>query len=288
VSGDTRLALLGSGIGASMAPAFHELAGALAGIEVRYELIDLAPDAHDAVPEQIERCRDEGYTGLNVTFPFKERAFGCVSVDDPSVRQIRAVNTVVFDGDAPPAGSNTDFSGLLRRWRSRWPEVRPGVVALIGAGGVGRSTAFAMGELGATAIRIADVDPERVRSLASSLEQRFPDLSVVGAGSAEAAVGGADGVVNATPVGMYFKPGSPVALDAVGGQRWLFDVVYSPIETPLVVRAEAAGMRVMSGFQLFLGQGFAAFERFTGRRLAPDAAAQLEAEMHRRVAERAI
>ena len=63
---------------------------------------------------------------------------------------------------------------------------------------------------------------------------------------------------------MYFSPGAPVDLRAIGDQRWLFDVVYSPIETPLVVRANAAGMAVLNGFELFLGQGFDAFERFTG------------------------
>ena len=166
-------------------------------------------------------------------------------------------------------GSNTDFSGLLRRWRLRWPDERPGVVALIGAGGVGRSTAFALGELGASAIRIADVEPDRVAALADALARRFPDLPVVAADTAESAVDGADGVVNATPVGMYFSPGAPVDLAAIGDQRWLFDVVYSPIETPLVVARDAAGMAVLNGFELFLGQGFDAFERFTGRRLAP-------------------
>jgi shikimate dehydrogenase len=282
------LGLVGSGIGASMAQAFHELAGAFVGIEVSYDLIDLDPESHHAIPELLDRCQGDGYRGLNVTYPFKETAFGCVAVDDPSVRQIRAVNTVVFNGLAPPIGSNTDFSGLLRRWRSQWTDVRPGVVALIGAGGVGRSTAFALGELGASAIRITDIEADRVRSLATALNQRFPDLPIAAADSAESGVDGADGVVNATPVGMYFNPGSPVDLDAIGDQQWLFDVVYSPIETPLVVCAEAAGMRVMNGFELFLGQGLDAFERFTGQRLAPDAAVELETEMWRKVAERAI
>jgi shikimate dehydrogenase len=288
MSGAVRLALVGSGIGASMAPAFHELAGALAGIEVTYELIELDPGSHQAIPDLIDRCGVDGYTGLNVTYPFKERAFGCLTVDDPSVQQIRAVNTVVFDAGSRPIGSNTDFSGLLGRWRSHWSDVRPGAVALIGAGGVGRSTAFALVELGASAIRIADIDPDRVRSLATALNRRFPDLPVVMADSAESAVGGADGVVNATPVGMYFDPGSAVDLDAIGDQQWLFDVIYAPLETPLVARAKAAGVTVINGFELFLGQGFDAFERFTGHRLAPDVAVELETEMRRRVAARAI
>jgi shikimate dehydrogenase len=288
VSDSVRLGLIGSGIGTSMAPAFHELAGSLVGIEVTYDLIDRDAASGADIPHLIDRCRAAGYSALNVTHPFKEIAFGCVAVDDPSVLQIRAVNTVVFGEDASPVGSNTDFSGLLRRWRSRWPDERPGVVAMIGAGGVGRSTAFAMGELGASAIRIADLETDRARALTDALSRRFPDLPVAVAESAESAVDRADGVVNATPRGMYFDPGSPVDLDAIGAQRWLLDVVYSPVDTPLVVRAVAAGMAVLNGFELFLGQGFDAFERFTGRQLAPEAAEQLEAEMWRQVAERPI
>ena len=160
--GPVRLALIGSGIKMSMAKAFHELAGALSGLEVTYDLIDREAASRADVARLIGRCRDDGYTALNVTYPFKEIAFGCVVVDDPSVQQIGAVNTVVFGDGGSPVGSNTDYSGLLRRWRLRWPDERPGVVALIGAGGVGRSTAFALGELGASAMRIADVEPDRV------------------------------------------------------------------------------------------------------------------------------
>ena len=287
MSGPVRLALIGSGIKMSMAKAFHELAGALSGIEVTYDLIDCEAAVPADAARLIGRCRDDGYTALNVTYPFKEIAFGCVIVDDPNVQHVRAVNTIVFGDGGAPVGSNTDYSGLLRRWRLRWPDQRPGVVALIGAGGVGRSTAFALGELGASAMRIADVEADRVASLVDALTRRFPDLSVVAAETAESAVGGADGVVNATPVGMYFNPGAPVDLRAIGDQRWLFDVVYSPIETPLVIRATTTGMAVLNGFELFLGQGFDSFEHFTGQRLAPPAAQELEAAMWRKVAERA-
>ena len=282
-----RLALIGSGIKQSMAKAFHELAGTLSGIEVTYDLIEREPALHADVPGLINRCRDDGYAGLNVTFPFKEIAFECAVVDDTSVQHIRAVNTIVFGDSGVPAGSNTDHSGFLRRWQLRWPGRRPGVVALIGAGGVGRSTAFALGELGASTIRLADVVPDRVCALAEDLTRRFPELPVVVAKTAEHAVEGADGVVNATPVGMYFNPGAPVDLAAIGDQRWLFDVVYSPLETPLVVHATAAGMAVLNGFELFLGQGFDAFELFTGRQLDPRATQTLEVTMWRLVGERA-
>jgi shikimate dehydrogenase len=287
VSEAVRLALIGSGIKLSMAKAFHELAGVLSGIDVTYDLIELDASSRDVVPGLIGRCHHDGYAGLNVTYPFKELAFGCVTVDDPGVAQIGAVNTVVYGRSGSRIGWNTDYSGLVRRWHARWPKERPGVIGLIGAGGVGRSTAFALAELGASGLRIADVMPDRAHALAGSLARRFPDLPVAVATSAEAAVDGADGVVNATPVGMYFNPGAPVDLGAVGDQRWLLDVVYSPIETPLVTRAAATGMAVLNGFELFLGQGFDSFEHFTGGPVAPHVAQELEVAMWQQVAERA-
>lgn len=283
-----RVALIGAGIGMSMAPAFHTRAGALLGIDLTYDLIDRLADAAADVPRLIGRCRADGYTALNVTYPFKEVAFECATVDDPSVEQIASVNTIVFDDGGRPVGTNTDFSGLLRRWTLRWPSVKPGVVALIGSGGVGRSTAFALADLGAAEIRIVDLDTKRVASLTAALTRRFPDLNVRASTSPETAVDGATGVVNATPVGMYLRPGSPVDLEAIGRQEWLFDVVYSPVETPLVEHALASGMAVLNGFELFLGQGFDAFERFTGRRLAEPVARQLEGEMWQKLAGRTL
>ena len=98
--------------------------------------------------------------------------------------------------------------------------------------------------------------------------------------SASAAVDGVDGVVNGTPVGMYFQPGSPVDPAAIGEQRWIFDAIYSPIETELMTRAADQGLQRISGFDLFIGQAIDAFEVFTDHRLQPAVVADLEARLH--------
>lgn len=277
--GPVRLGLLGHGIAASMAPAFHVRAGELLGIEVTYELLEQSVDAGPDLDALVDRCRAAGYRGLNVTYPFKERAARRARVERPEVAAIGAVNTLLLDGSGPPEGRNTDHSGLVRRWRRRWPDRAPGEVGLIGAGGVGRATAFALGDLGAVGVRIFDVDPDRAAALAADLGHRFPALVTSVATDAEAAVDGVDGIVNGTPVGMYFAPGCPVDPAAVGSQAWLFDAVYSPLETPLIERAERCGLPVLSGFELFLGQAVDAFEAFTGLALGGREAEVLEAEM---------
>ena len=129
-----------------------------------------------------------------------------------------------------------------------------------------------------------DIVPERSHSLVSLLREKdgSTDLSV--ATSAEEAVDGVDGVVNATPVGMYFQPGTPVELAAIGSQQWIFDAIYSPVDTELMVRGAEKGLERITGLDLFIGQGIDAFEIFTGHCLSPPVLTDLE--QHVRTAER--
>ena len=80
-----------------------------------------------------------------------------------------------------------------------------------------------------------------------------------------AMLGGADGVVNCTPLGMSGRPGSAIPASLLGGQSWAFDAVYTPIETEFLRAARAAGLDTLSGYELFFQQGIKAFELFTGR-----------------------
>jgi shikimate dehydrogenase len=92
-------------------------------------------------------------------------------------------------------------------------------------------------------------------------------------------VSGADGVVNGTPIGMHYKPGSPVPAECIGEQQWVFDAIYTPMVTELLALAAARGIGTFSGFELFLGQGFDAFEVFTGVRLSDEDVVAIEREI---------
>ena len=196
----------------------------------------------------------------------------------PGVNSIGAVNTLVFGPDHVVSGFNTDHSGLQRRWRERMGAETPGTVAIIGAGGVGRAAAFAFAGLGAEEIRVSDLDPGRAAKLVDDLLRSYPGTAVSRA-TQEAAVRAATGIFNGTPLGMHFSPGTPVSLDAIGGQQWLFDAVYTPVHTPLVQRAMEAGLMVFDGLELFLGQALDAFQHFTGIDLPDEVATGVEIEM---------
>jgi shikimate dehydrogenase len=271
-----RLGLIGTSIARSRMPLFQRLAGERTGHPLDYALFDIEGGDPLGFDATFKACAEDGLHGVNVTYPFKERAAARVAVEDPRVCAIGAVNTVIF-GEGVARGFNTDHTGFRRAYRGRFGDRPAGRVALIGAGGVGRAIAFALPALGASEIRLCDLDAAKAEALAGAL--RAAGAEVLPCASAEDAAAGADGIVNGTPVGMYFQPGCPIAADALRGLRWVFDAVYTPENTELLQAARAAGLETLSGFALFLGQAADAFEAFTGARLSDADVAAIERDI---------
>lgn len=258
-----KLGLIGVGIGRSRAPDLHRLAGRLCGVEVTYELLQLETTAPSAFDAALARCRSEGYRGVNVTHPFKERAAQTAHVNSDEVRRAGAVNTVRFDTRSGPQGFNTDYTGFIRAYSRRFPGRAPGIVGVVGAGGAGRAITFALIDLGAREIRLYDHELGRSESLAAALRGQA-EARIVTCGSLEEAVYGTDGLVNATPVGMLQYPGTPIPGALISSQIWAFEAIYTPADTQFVLAATAAGLEVLGGYELFFYQGVDAFEIFTG------------------------
>lgn len=264
---EVRLGLIGDHIAASQAPRLHRLAGQLRGSAVRYDLLVPAETGlgFDAL---FDRCARGGYRGVNVTHPYKERAAARVEIANPLVRAMGAVNLVRFDPDRP-RGFNTDHTGFLSAWRARFGAGTPGVVCQVGAGGAGRAIGFALAELGAEAIRLVDVDRERVRALAGALRPAYPGVDVAAA-SVDEATEEAQGLVNCSPVGMAGHDGTPIPRSLMLGAAWAFDAVYTPVRTQFLADAEAAGLDTLSGYDLFFHQGADGLEIFFGGRVDRD------------------
>ena len=271
---DLLLGLIGDNIAASRAPLLHRLAGAQSGLAVRYDRLVPAEMGMD-FEAVFARCRDAGYRGINVTYPYKERVTALVGIPDPLVRAMGAVNTVIF-GEGEPRGFNTDHTGFIAAWRAARGTAGPGAVALIGAGGVGRAVSFGLVALGATEIRLFDHDAGRSAGLARDLRAVAGSVRIVEAPGPEAAAAGATGLVNCTPVGMTGHDGSPLRPEAMAGAAWAFDAVYTPAETRFLADAAAAGAAVMSGWELFFWQGVHAWAHFAG---LPLHEARLRAEL---------
>jgi shikimate dehydrogenase len=276
--------LLGHSIGHSMAPMLHETLGKLTGRNVRYPRHD-----HDVAELQdlsgfLRDLASRGVTGINVTHPFKELVAPLVSIDDPIVSALGAVNTLRFESGATK-GFNTDYTGMAQAYRERFGDQSPGTVALLGAGGFGKAAIFAMADVGATTLHLYDPDVDRAKALAGAVEA-VTSAKVQLFATAEAAVAGVEGVLNGSPIGMYLYPGCPVDPSALVGVRWVFDAVYAPLKTEFLNHAEALGAIAMSGSELFFWQGIHAFEIFTGEALTAEVIKAAEAIVQAEVAVR--
>jgi shikimate dehydrogenase len=258
------LGLIGSPIAHSAAPAMHEAAGRATGLRVHYQLIDV-PGADTATLRALaEGVRRLGFAGVNVTFPYKEAVLALLDAIDPAAAPIGAVNTVVVR-DGRLIGHNTDTTGFAAAITEDIADPAAGPVALIGAGGVGRAAGFALARLGVPDLRILDSAPEKAAALARDLEQAGAPRARAATDLAAALVGAA-GVVNATPVGMLPDRGTPIPPRLLHAGMWVADVVYYPLVTPLLTDARAAGARTVTGRALTIHQAADAFALFTGMR----------------------
>lgn len=276
VAPDLKLGLVGDNIARSRAPALHRLAGAQNGMAVQYDRL-VPRDMGEEFETVFDRCPARGYRGINVTYPYKERAAARVRVADPAVRAIGAVNTVLFGAEGA-RGFNTDYTGFIAAYRAA-RAAPPGVACLIGTGGVGRALAFALGALGASEIRLTDRDTAKAERLAADLRALDQAGRVTVCASAEAAAEGATGLLNGTPVGMDGHDGTPLAAPFMAAADWAFDAVYTPVDTQFLRDAARAGLTVISGYELFFWQGVHAWDHFAARPLNRDGLrAMLKAE----------
>jgi shikimate dehydrogenase len=258
--------LIGSPIAHSAAPAMHEEAAGALGLRCHYQLIEVAGADPAALRAMLDGVRRLGFAGVNVTFPYKEAVVELLDELAPGAAAMQAVNTVVVR-DGRLIGHNTDATGFARAAADLVAESRPGPVAVIGAGGVGKAIAFALAGLGVSEVRIFDTERVKADTLANLLRGH---KGIVVAESVEAALSGAAGLVNGTPVGMLPNRGMPVPERLLHAGFWVADAVYSPLFTPLLMAAQAKGARIMTGRELAICQAADAFELFTG--LAPSVA----------------
>ncbi|GAA1031744.1 shikimate dehydrogenase [Virgisporangium ochraceum] len=257
-----RCGLIGAGIETSLSPALHEQEGRSHGLDLTYTLID----ADTGLAALLERAEADGFVGVNITHPFKQRAVALVDDLSPQAREIGAVNTVVFD-DGRRTGHNTDVHGFAESFRLNLPGAARDRVVLLGAGGAGAACAFALLGLGVGHLTVVDPDPDRRGALGEALAARFDAdrIALSAPDRLDPALRAADGLVNASPVGMASHPGLPLPVDLLHRSLWVNDVIYMPVDTDLLVAARARGLRAVGGAAMCVFQAAAAFELFTGR-----------------------
>ena len=260
-----RLGIIGHPIGHSISPVFQQAALDAIGFDGTYQAWDVAPDG---VGEFVDGLRAPGTLGINVTVPHKEAVIPFLDEVDDWASTAGAVNTIVNRGGRL-AGHNTDGIGFLRALREGADfEPRGRDVLVLGAGGSARGVVYALARAGVAQMFIANRTLERAQRLAalsidSGAAAESLELSQAGEAAREVAL-----IVNCTSMGMVHGPdetGTPLSAASIPSSVLVNDLVYNPLETPLLREAARAGASTLGGIQMLVYQGAASFEMWTGQ-----------------------
>jgi 3-dehydroquinate dehydratase/shikimate dehydrogenase len=247
--------VIGDPVGHSLSPLLHNTGFIAKKINAVY-LPFLVKDLKDF----LKAVEEWGIRGFSVTIPHKQSILEHLKECDSLAAKIGAVNTVVVRRDGSLFGCNTDYIGVLRALEKKL--ALPGSrVLIVGAGGVARAAAFALAEAGA-GVGICARREEAARELAKAVGG---EIVPRGALRSECF----DAIINATPVGMHshsgISPLSPRELNC----RVVMDLINRPLRTQLLKLANRKGIATISGVEMFVPQGVAQWELWTGKR-APE------------------
>ncbi|MDQ6434167.1 shikimate dehydrogenase [Mesorhizobium sp. LHD-90] len=231
------------------------------GLAGNYEAIDVDPAGFAEFAASVRAGR---FAGGNVTIPHKEAAFAAVDRRDQAAQDIGAVNTLWVEHGLLH-GSNTDAYGFAANLDDRAPgwSAVPGPVVVLGAGGAARAVLYALRERGFSDIRIVNRTVARARALAGEFG---PVFSAHGFEDTDAILGDASLLVNTTALGMHGETEFPVDVGRLPGHALVTDIVYVPLETPLLAAARRRGLATVDGLGMLLYQAVPGFEKWFGVR----------------------
>ncbi len=235
------------------------------GIDGLYAPFAIAPDDFERAVRGLAAA---GLAGLNVTLPHKEAAFALSGRADETARRLGAVNTLIFGPGGEIEGRNTDAFGFAENLRDGGLAGEGGTAVVLGAGGAARAVVLALQSLGYGPIRVSNRTAARAAALVDALG---PGVEAVAWAERAAALAGAALLVNATSLGMAGQPALDLPLDDLPAAAAVTDIVYTPLETPLLAAARGRGCRTVDGLGMLLHQGRPGFHAWFGVDPAVDA-----------------
>ena len=263
--------VMGWPISHSRSPKIHNYWLAAHGIAGRYVPLAVAPEN---LAKALRALPALGFAGCNLTIPHKEAALALLDVVEPAARAIGAVNCVVVGPGGELIGRNYDAFGFVAALRESAPDwsAASGSTVIIGAGGASRAIVHGLLEAGAPDIRLFN----RTTARAEAIAQDFgPRVTAHPWADRHAALADAALLVNATSQGMVGNSPLDLSLAALPSTATVADIVYSPLETPLLAQARQCGATVVDGLGMLLHQARPAFRDWTG--VMPEATPALRA-----------
>jgi shikimate dehydrogenase len=271
LSGTSKLAgIMGWPVAHSRSPRLHGHWLERYGIDGAYLPLPVRAEGFAAA---VRSLADLGFRGVNVTIPHKQAALAACDQVEDSARRIGAVNTIVME-DGRLLGSNTDGVGFLENLRQVQPDWDPtaGPAVVLGAGGAARAVVAALLEAGAPELRLLNRTQVRSEALAAQWGARVTAYPWAERDSrlAEAAV-----LVNTTSLGLVGHEPLEIDLAGLPADALVTDIVYVPLETPLLAAAQARGNPVVDGLGMLLHQARPGFSAWFG--IDPEVTEELRA-----------
>ncbi|MCX6013859.1 MAG: shikimate dehydrogenase [Chloroflexi bacterium] len=264
------LGLIGHPLKHSISPAFQQAALDYCKIDARYEMWEIEKDQ---LLEFVKNLKNLNCLGANVTIPYKEAVLPLLEEVDDVCRQIGAVNTIV-NRNRKLTGYNTDAEGFMRAlcYDGKF-DIKGKKVFIMGAGGVARAAAYILIKNKAASLTIANIIPGQGQALVDFLNRYSNVTSLCKWEDRGKELNKYDLIVNCTSLGMKHsieENNSPLTQQEIPCHSLVFDVVYNPQETPLIINARSAGARTLGGLSMLVYQGAVAFELWTGQKAPVD------------------
>lgn len=270
ISGQAKIAgVMGWPVAHSLSPRLHGFWLDHHGVDGAYIPIPVSPDDIDTVIKTLPKL---GFRGANVTVPHKIAAFNAADQLSPAAQAIGAVNTLVCREDGSIFGDNTDGYGFIANLKAGAPtwnaSARPALV--LGAGGAARAVVWSLLDAGVPKVTLTNRTQEKAEIIANDMSG---DVTVIPWKEREDAVQGAGLIVNTTTLGMTGKPALELNITNAAATPVVTDIVYVPLQTPLLRDAAAVGCQVVDGLGMLLHQAVPGFEAWFGVR--PDVTSAL-------------
>lgn len=256
--------VMGWPIAHSRSPLIHNYWLQKYGLKGSYVPLAVAPGT---LGTAIAGMKALGFKGCNITIPHKVEAMAFMDEVDPMARRMGAINTIVVQADGSLKGFNNDGYGYIQSLLDAKAEWRAdaGPVTVLGAGGAARAVVLSLADRGAKEIRLLNRSPAAAQALADEFADEFGEVvKTLPWADRHAALDGIALLVNTTSQGMHGNPALDLDLSALPTTALVSDVIYVPLDTPLLLAAKARGNPTVDGLGMLLNQARPAFEAWFG------------------------
>lgn len=275
--------LAGYPLGHSFSPLLHNSAFSRLNIAGKYKLFSRAPAQIDNFLAGLNKTKT--IKGLNITVPYKEKVLSFLDYKSEEVEKVGACNTLVVSRDNLIKGFNTDIFGFTKHLEEIFA-IKGKKVILFGAGGAAKAVAFSLIQAGAGELAIYDIDFQKTSDLTGlclKFKGNNQEIKVYPVrGQPEALIKEKDLLINATPVGLDKTDKPLIASNFLHSRLLVYDLIYNPAETGLLLEAKKAGAGVSNGLRMLIYQAAKSFIHFTGSQAGVEAVAEIMKEAVKR------